>query len=74
MSLSNTNIKGPFRSRHGMILGVLAGLSEFFGISRWILRSIAIALCLFLAFWPVILIYFLAAFIMPLNPYQCRRY
>jgi phage shock protein PspC (stress-responsive transcriptional regulator) len=49
-------------------------LSEFFGISRWILRAIAIALGLFLAFWPVILIYFLAAFIMPLNPYQATRY
>ncbi|MDR2366693.1 MAG: PspC domain-containing protein [Deltaproteobacteria bacterium] len=72
MSYSRNNVKGPFRSRHGMILGVVAGLSEYFGISRWLLRAIVIAIGIFLAFWPVILVYLISAFIMPLNPYANR--
>jgi phage shock protein PspC (stress-responsive transcriptional regulator) len=55
-----------------MILGVVAGLSEYFGISRWLLRAIVIAIGIFLAFWPVILVYLISAFIMPLNPYANR--
>jgi phage shock protein PspC (stress-responsive transcriptional regulator) len=56
-----------------MFLGVVAGLSEYFGISKWILRGIVIAISLFLAFWPVIIVYLISALIMPLDPYYIRR-
>jgi phage shock protein PspC (stress-responsive transcriptional regulator) len=57
-----------------MILGVIAGLSEYLGISRWILRAVVIGLSIFFAFWPVIIIYLISAFIMPLDPYGSRRF
>jgi phage shock protein PspC (stress-responsive transcriptional regulator) len=74
MSYSSPNPQGPFRSRRGMILGVVAGLSEYFGISRWILRAVVVGVSIFLVFWPVILVYLISAFIMPLEPLRTNSY
>ncbi|MDR3135438.1 MAG: PspC domain-containing protein [Deltaproteobacteria bacterium] len=67
----NSNLphtKGPFRSRNGMLMGVIAGLAEYFGISRWLLRLVIVAISLLVAFWPVLIVYVISAFIMPLEP------
>ena len=68
MSLSNMSVTGPFRSRKGVFLGVVRGLADHWGMSPLALRVIVIALSLFLAFWPIVISYFIAAIIMPTQP------
>jgi phage shock protein PspC (stress-responsive transcriptional regulator) len=51
-----------------MLMGVIAGLAEYFGISRWLLRLVIVAISLLVAFWPVLIVYVISAFIMPLEP------
>jgi phage shock protein PspC (stress-responsive transcriptional regulator) len=62
------SIKGPFRSNHGLVMGVLKGLGEHFGIAPWILRLAVLALAVLVAFWPVLAGYLVAALIMPRGP------
>jgi phage shock protein C len=61
-------VNGPFRSNHGLFLGVLRGLGEHFGVAPWILRLVVAALAVLLAFWPVLVAYLVAAVIMPRLP------
>ncbi|MDR2366694.1 MAG: PspC domain-containing protein [Deltaproteobacteria bacterium] len=68
MSLANMSVQGPFRSKNGLFLGVIRGLAEHYKLSPFVLRLIVIGLSVFLAFWPVVLIYFAAYFIMPTEP------
>ncbi|MDR0620711.1 MAG: PspC domain-containing protein [Deltaproteobacteria bacterium] len=68
MSLANMPVQGPFRSKHGLFLGVIRGLAEHYHWSPFTLRIIVIAAAIFLALWPVLLLYFAAAFIMPTEP------
>ena len=56
------------RSRHGMILGVCRGLAEYFDLSVFWVRVIALALFLFSGFWPTAILYFAAAFLMKPAP------
>ncbi|MDR1487189.1 MAG: PspC domain-containing protein [Deltaproteobacteria bacterium] len=65
MKIKSFASNGPFRSRRGLILGVLRGLGEHFGISTFLLRAITIAIGVIFAFWPVILVYIASAIIMP---------
>lgn len=59
-------MKKLFRSRYDKKLtGVLGGLAEYFGIDSTLLRLIFVISLVVTAFMPMILIYFLAAFIMP---------
>jgi phage shock protein C len=68
MSFYNNRITGPFRSRQGWLLGVLKGLSDYFGIPVWLLRLAIVAISVLVAFWPAIVVYVIAALIMPLQP------
>ncbi|MDR1111138.1 MAG: PspC domain-containing protein [Deltaproteobacteria bacterium] len=68
MNFNSKNVRGPFRSRRGLFLGVLAGLSWHLGVPRWILRLAVVALSILVAFWPVVLAYALVALLMPLEP------
>ncbi|MDR0354526.1 MAG: PspC domain-containing protein [Deltaproteobacteria bacterium] len=60
--------KGPYRAGNGLFLGVLQGLADHFRISAFILRLAVVFAALFLAFWPVAVLYFVSALIMPAEP------
>ncbi|MDR3135440.1 MAG: PspC domain-containing protein [Deltaproteobacteria bacterium] len=68
MSLANMSVQGPFRSKNGLIFGVIRGLADYYGISPYMLRLAALGVSIFLAFWPVLLLYIAAAIIMPAEP------
>jgi phage shock protein C len=68
MSLSALSVKGPFRSRQGLILGVLRGLADHYGLSPFFVRLAVISISIFLTFWPVVIIYLAACLIMPREP------
>ncbi len=60
--------RGLYRSRNGIILGVIRGISEYFDFSVFWGRTIAVLLLLVSGFWPVTGLYFLAALIMKPAP------
>jgi len=57
-----------YRSRKGKILGVCAGLGEYFDLSVTGIRVVAVILLIVTGFWPVLAVYFLAAILMKLKP------
>jgi len=59
---------GFYRSRRGLMLGVCRGIAEYFDISVFWVRLIAVVLFLFTGFWPTGILYFVAAFIMKPEP------
>ncbi len=61
--------RGLYRSRDGMIAGVCAGLAEYFDLSVFWTRVVAVALLLCSGFWPVLIIYIVAALMMKKGPY-----
>jgi phage shock protein C len=62
---TNSAFVGPFRSRKGLLLGVLRGLGDHFGISTLLLRLVVVAVSVLLTFWPMILAYIIAAVCLP---------
>jgi phage shock protein C len=68
MSLATMSVTGPFRSKKGLLLGVVQGLAEHWGKSPFTLRAMAVLISIFLAFWPMVIIYLAAALIMPSRP------
>jgi phage shock protein C len=60
--------RGLYRSRNGVILGVFKGLGDYFDLPvRW-LRIIGVIAFIFTGFWPIVVLYLLAAFIMKPEP------
>ena len=59
---------GLYRSRNGVILGVCKGIAEYFDFSTFWVRAIAVGLLVFSGFWPVAIIYFIAALLMKPEP------
>lgn len=59
---------GLYRSRKGVVLGVCKGIAQYFDFSLFWTRVIAILLLLFSGFWPVMIVYFLAALLMKPEP------
>ncbi|MBW1788636.1 MAG: envelope stress response membrane protein PspC [Deltaproteobacteria bacterium] len=59
---------GLYRSRNGVILGVIRGLAEYFDFSVFWARVIAVVLLLVTGFWPVTGLYFLGALLMKPQP------
>lgn len=59
---------GLYRSRDGAILGVCKGLSEHFDFNLFWLRAIVIVILLLSGIWPIVILYFLAAFLMKPKP------
>ncbi len=60
--------KGLYRSRNGVILGVFKGLSDYFDFSVFWLRAIGIIVFIFSGFWPIVVLYLLAAITMKQEP------
>ncbi|MFW6286899.1 MAG: envelope stress response membrane protein PspC [Candidatus Sumerlaeota bacterium] len=69
--------KGLYRSRHGVFMGVLKGIADYFDISVTLLRVIVVLLVIFsvVGFIPALIIYLIAAMIMkpePVRPFVDR--
>jgi phage shock protein C len=59
---------GLYRSRKGIILGVCRGIAEYFDFSVFWTRVITVALLLLTWFWPIMILYFVAALLMKPEP------
>ncbi len=57
-----------YRARDGTILGVCAGIARYMEVSPGRVRLIAVVLMFVTSAWPIVGLYFLAAFFMPLEP------
>jgi phage shock protein C len=57
-----------YRSHNGVILGVCRGIADYFDFSLFWTRAITIALLFLSGFWPVIVLYFVAALVMKPEP------
>jgi len=59
---------GMYRSRDGVILGVCRGIAEYFDFSVFWVRGITVLFFLISGFWPLAVIYFIAALLMKPAP------
>jgi phage shock protein C len=60
--------RGLYRARNGIIFGVFKGLAQYFDFSVGWLRTIGVIVFIFSGFWPVVVLYLLAALIMKQAP------
>ena len=60
--------QGIYRSRRGMVCGVLKGLARYFDFPVFWLRLFVLAIMLFTGLWPIVGLYFLIALIMRPEP------
>jgi phage shock protein C len=65
---AETKARGVYRSRDGMFAGVCKGIAEYLDFSVFWTRVLAIVACLFTGFWPVIVLYVIAALLMKPEP------
>ena len=61
-------IRGMYRSRNGVILGVCRGIAEYFDFSVFWVRTLVLICLFFSGMWPVAGIYILAALLMKPRP------
>ena len=59
---------GPYRSRSGLLLGVCKGLADYFDLSLFWVRAVAVLLLIFTGFWPIVGLYVLAGLLMKPEP------
>jgi phage shock protein C len=59
---------GLYRSRNGIILGVCRGMADYFDFSVFWARVITLVLLFLTGFWPVMILYFVAALLMKPEP------
>lgn len=59
---------GPYRARDGWLMGVCRGFSRYADIPVVWVRVVMVAFFFVAGFWPALLIYFLAAILMPPAP------
>ncbi len=59
---------GVYRSRDGIILGVCRGFAEYFDFSLFWVRAVTLLMFLFSGFWPIAVLYFVAALLMKPEP------
>jgi len=64
----NSNKRGIYRSRNGVLVGVCRGLAESFDLSVFWVRIAMVVVFLLSGFWPVIGIYIVAALLMKPEP------
>lgn len=74
------NVKNPFphlqgrklyRSpRDGIVFGICAGVADYLRADPVFVRLVLLVLAFFSNFWPVVLAYAIAAFLMPVDPAQ----
>lgn len=72
----NPHCSRPYRSREGWIFGVCAGIAQYWGVNPAGLRVIAVILMFFTGFWPMVIAYIIAAFIMkpaPMRPIETEE-
>ena len=60
--------RGLYRSRSGIIMGVCRGVGDFLNFSVFWIRAILVILFLISGFWPVVVLYFVAALLMKSEP------
>ncbi len=60
--------RGLYRSRNSVVLGVCRGIAECFDFSVSWLRFIVLILLLISGFWPITILYFIAALILKPEP------
>jgi len=59
---------GIYRSRNGVVLGVFKGIADYFDLNVRVLRILAIIVFFISGIWPIVILYFLAAFLMKPEP------
>ena len=57
-----------YRSRKGMICGVCQGLSDYYQFNVFWVRVLFIIGMTFTGFWPAVILYFIAAMVMKMEP------
>ncbi len=62
---------GLYRSRDGILFGVCQGVAEYFDLSAFWLRVIVLVAFLCTGFFPVGVLYILAALVMKPRPRYC---
>lgn len=60
---------GLYRSRYGIICGVCRGIADYFDVSVFWTRALAVATLICTGFFPIVFIYFFAALLMKKEPY-----
>ena len=60
--------RGLYRSRSGIIMGVCRGVGDFLNLSVFWIRAILVILFLISGFFPVVVLYFVAALLMKPEP------
>ena len=60
--------RGLYRSRNGIIMGVCRGVGDYLNFSVFWIRVILVILFLISGFWPVVVLYFVAGFLMKPEP------
>lgn len=58
-------------TENGLMFGICAGIADYFGIAAWMVRVLAV-LGLFMFTMPVVIAYFVAAFLVPRKPDELR--
>ena len=53
-----------------IIFGICSGLAQYLGMDKTVVRIIMVLLLIFTGFFPVGLVYIIAYFIMPVDPYS----
>ncbi len=61
--------RGLYRSRNGILLGVFTGIAEYLDLSVFWVRVIALITFFITGFFPIAVIYIIAALIMKKKPY-----
>ena len=66
--------RGFYRSRDGAIFGVCRGIADYFDFSLFWTRMLTIILLVVTGFWPVVILYLVAALLMKPEPEHPYRY
>lgn len=61
-------VRGLYRSRRGVVLGICRGVGDHFGISVFWFRVLVVAALPFTGVWPVVFVYLVAALLMKPEP------
>jgi len=72
--------RGLYRSRRSLLFGVCAGVAEYFDVSTFWTRVVVLVAFILTGFWPVGVLYLLAALLLKKDPfgggrrhYECCR-
>lgn len=64
-----TTTTGLYRSRDGILAGVIGGIAEYLDINAFWTRALAVILVLCTGIWPFVFVYGVAALLMKKDPY-----